>query len=123
MSNLQIGNEYILCLETGKCLSIEEVVKRYSNLEKKLEQFPNFKQNDFIKKHSNQKFFGLQVSYEKINFIALSLMILIGFYLLACTIAPLVNLNNQTFRIIFTTVGGIPSILYYSTFQTNYKRK
>ena len=89
MSNLQIGNEYILCLETGKCLSIEEVVKRYSNLEKKLEQFPNFKQNHFIKKHSNQKFFGLQVSYEKINFIALSLMILIGFYLLACTYRPI----------------------------------
>ena len=122
MFNLPIGTGYILCLETGKCLSIEEVVQRYSNLEKKLGQFPNFIQNDF-KKQRKQKFFGLQISYEKINFIALSLTIIIGFYLLACTIAPLVNLNNQTFRIIFTTVGGIPSILYYSTFQINYKRK
>jgi len=123
MSNLPIDNENIVCLETGKCLSIEEVVQSCSNLEKKLEHFPNFKQNDFIKKQRDQQFFGLQVSYEKINFITLSLMILIGFYLLACTIAPLVNLNNQTFRIIFTTVGGIPSILYYSTFQINYIRK
>lgn len=123
MYNLPIDNENIVCLETGKCLSIEEVVKRYSNLEKKLKHVPNFKKNGFIEKQRKQQFFGLQVSYEKINFFALSLMIIIGFYLLACTIAPLVNLNNQTFKIIFTTVGGIPSILYFSTFQINYIRK
>ena len=120
---MPIDNEYIFCLETGNCLSVEKIVQRCSNLEKKLDYVPDFKQNEINKKHSNQQFFGLQVSYEKINFIAFSLTIIIGFYLLACTIAPLVNLNNQTFRIIFTTVGGIPSILYFSAFQTNYKRK
>jgi len=123
MSILRIDNEYIFCLETGNCLSVEKIVQRCSNLEKKLDYVPEVKQNDINKKHNNHQFFGLQVSYEKINFIAFSLTIIIGFYLLACTIAPLVNLNNQTFRIIFTTVGGIPSILYFSAFQTAYKNK
>jgi len=123
MSILPIDNENIFCLETGNCLSVEKVVQRCSNQGKKLDHVPDFKQNVINKKHSNQLFFGLQVSYAKINFIAFSLTIIIGFYLLACTIAPLVNLNTQTFRIIFTTVGGIPSILYFSAFQNDYKNK
>ena len=56
-----------------------------------------------------------------VRFTAMSLIIIIGFYLLACTIAPLVNLNNQTIRVILTLVGGIPSILFYSKIQTNNK--
>lgn len=87
MLNLQIGNEYLFCLETGKCSSLEDVVQRCANLENKLEHVPNFKQNDFFKKHRNQQFFGLQDNCEKINFMALSLIIIIGFYLLGCTIA------------------------------------
>ena len=63
----------------------------------------------------------VQVSYANVKFIANSLIIITVFYLVACSIAPLVNLNNQTFRVIFTLVGGIPSILFDSKVQTSDK--
>ena len=63
----------------------------------------------------------IQANTSIVNFTAISLIIIIGLYLVACTIAPLVSLNNQTFRVIFTLVGGIPSILFYSKTQTKDK--
>jgi len=48
------------------------------------------------------------------TFIAIPLIIIIGLYLLACTIAPLVDLNTLTFRIIFTLAGGVPTLIFYS---------
>jgi hypothetical protein len=57
-----------------------------------------------------------------ITFIAIPLILIIGLYLLACTIAPVVNLNNQTFKIIFTLAGGIPTLLFYSKSQIKRKK-
>ena len=53
------------------------------------------------------------------TFIAIPLIIIIGYYLIACTIAPLVDLNNQTFRIIFTLAGGVPTLFL---FKKSYKK-
>jgi hypothetical protein len=44
--------------------------------------------------------------------IAIPLIMFIVFYLLACSIAPLVDLNNQTFKIIFTLAAGVPTLLF-----------
>ena len=160
MSNLQISDKLIFCLETGTWSSLEEVVQKSSNPEKKLDLILNLKQNAPLqtdnRKHifwPNPKTTGLnkleelqlhekstelkkkiedapgmgaspgkiQANTSIVNFTAISLIIIIGFYLLACTIAPLVNLNNQTIRVILTLVGGIPSILFYSKTQTNDK--
>ena len=55
------------------------------------------------------------------TFIAIPVIIVIGLYLLACAIAPLVDLNNLTFRLIFTLAGGVPTLIFYSKSQI--KRK
>ncbi|MEJ2241026.1 MAG: hypothetical protein P8Y18_02645 [Candidatus Bathyarchaeota archaeon] len=52
-----------------------------------------------------------------ITFVAIPLIIIIGLYLIACTVAPIAQLNNQTFKIIFTLAGGIPTLLFYSKGQ------
>jgi len=51
--------------------------------------------------------------------IAIPLIMIIAFYLLACSIAPIVNLNNQTFKIIFTMAGGVPTLFFYLKDQIN----
>jgi hypothetical protein len=48
------------------------------------------------------------------TFIAIPTIIMILLYLLACSVAPLVDLNNLTFRIIFTLTAGIPTLFFYS---------
>jgi hypothetical protein len=63
---------------------------------------------------SNVRFFD-----EIITFFAIPLIIIIGIYLLSCTIGPLVDLNNQTFKIIFTLTGGFPTLIFY--FKTHTK--
>ena len=50
--------------------------------------------------------------------IAIPIIMFIAFYLLACSIAPIVDLNNQTFKIIFTLAAGIPTLLFYLKNQT-----
>ena len=152
MSNLQISDKLIFCLETGTWSSLEEVVQKSSNPKQKLDLILNLKQNAPLqtdnRKHifwPNPKMTGLintieepqlheistelkkkienapgiraspckiQANTSIVNFTAISLIIIIGFYLVACTLAPLVNLNNQTFKLIFTFVGEIPSILF-----------
>ena len=161
--NLQIVNELIFCLETGKWFGLEEIVQKCAYQESKLDLILNFlKQNELLQMDDKNQVFRLnpkmtglinrleeiqsqeksreiqkkngkdslvirdslseaQVSHAIVNFTAISLIIIIGFYLVACTLAPLVNLNNQTFRLIFTLAGGIPSILFYSKIQTNNK--
>jgi len=42
---------------------------------------------------------------------------IIALYLIACIIAPLVHLNNQAFRIIFTLAGGAPTLFFYQKNQ------
>jgi len=54
-----------------------------------------------------------QVGEVVVTFIAIPLIMIIVLYLLACTIVPLVHLNNQTFRIIFTLAGGAPTLFFY----------
>ena len=44
--------------------------------------------------------------------IAIPVIMFIVFYLLACSIAPLVDLNNQNFKVIFTLAAGIPTLLF-----------
>jgi hypothetical protein len=52
-----------------------------------------------------------------ITFIGIPLIILIALYLVACSIAPIVQLNNQPFRVIFTLAGGVPTLFFYSKSQ------
>jgi len=63
----------------------------------------------------------IRVSDSILNLTAISFIIIIGYYLLASALGPLVDLNNQTFKVIFTLVGGIPSVLFYLKIQTNEK--
>ncbi len=58
-----------------------------------------------------------QVSEVLVTFIAIPLIMIIALYLVACVIAPLVDLNNQTFRIIFTLAGGVPTLFFYQKSQ------
>ena len=62
-----------------------------------------------------------QVTNSIVTFIVIPLILIIGLYLLACAIAPLVDLNNLTFRIMFTLAGGIPSLLFYLKSEINSK--
>gem|GEM_PF-3275111 len=52
-----------------------------------------------------------------VTFIATPLILIIVLYLLSCIIAPLVQLNNQTFKIIFTLAGGAPTLFFYQKTQ------
>ena len=47
------------------------------------------------------------------NFIAIPVIIIIGLYLVASAIIPLLHLNNHTFRIIFTLAGGVPTLIFF----------
>jgi hypothetical protein len=47
------------------------------------------------------------------NCVVIPLITLIGLYLIASAIDPLLQLNNQTFRITFTIAGGIPSLTLF----------
>jgi hypothetical protein len=58
-----------------------------------------------------------QVGEVIVTFIATPLIMIIALYLLSCIIAPLVHLNNQTFRIIFTLTGGAPTLFFYQKNQ------
>jgi uncharacterized membrane protein YbhN (UPF0104 family) len=55
------------------------------------------------------------------NCVAIPLIALIGLYLTASAIDPLLQLNNQTFRITFTIAAGIPAITLF--FKKNLSNK
>lgn len=126
MFKLSNTDESIFCLETRKWLGLEEIVQEFSHpkneIKENLSQKKSNKIVNRIRKGSPiilDSFPSFLINETFFNFIATSLIIIIGFYLLACTIAPVVNLNNQMFRVIFTIVGGVPSILFYSKNQTD----
>ena len=48
-----------------------------------------------------------------LSFFAIPCIMIIAFYLFACSIAPIVNLNNQTFKVIVTLTGGMPTLFFY----------
>lgn len=54
-----------------------------------------------------------QVSKTIEDFVAIPLIIIIGLYMVASAIVPFLHLDNQTFRIIFTLVGGIPTLTFF----------
>jgi hypothetical protein len=54
-----------------------------------------------------------EVSKALEDFIAIPLIILIGLYMVASAIVPFLHLDDQTFRIIFTLSGGIPSLTFF----------
>jgi hypothetical protein len=47
------------------------------------------------------------------NFVAIPLIIIIGLYMAASAIDPILQLNNPTFRVTFTVAGGIPSLTLF----------
>lgn len=47
------------------------------------------------------------------NFVAIPLIIVILIYMLASAIDPILNINNQTFRVVFTVAGGIPTLTLF----------
>jgi len=54
-----------------------------------------------------------QVSKTIEDFIAIPLIIIIVLYMVASAIVPFLNLDNQSFRIIFTLAGGIPTLTFF----------
>jgi hypothetical protein len=60
-----------------------------------------------------------QVEETLVTFVAMPLIMIIALYLLACAISPLINLNNQTFRIIFTATNGAPTLFLYQKSKSN----
>jgi len=47
------------------------------------------------------------------DFIVLPMIVLLGLYIVASLVDSMLQLNNQTFRALFTAVGGIPTLVYY----------
>ncbi|MCW4015558.1 MAG: hypothetical protein NWF06_04240 [Candidatus Bathyarchaeota archaeon] len=47
------------------------------------------------------------------DFVAIPLIILIGLYITASAIDPILHINNQTFKIIFTVTSGIPTLTLF----------
>ena len=62
-----------------------------------------------------------EINNTVINFVTTSLIIIIGFYLVSCTLAPLANLNNQIFNLTFTIIVGFPFIFLYFKDKINEK--
>ena len=128
MAKLSNADESIFCLETRKWFGLEEIIQEFSHpkneSKESLSQKKSNKIVNRIRKSSPimlESFPSFLINETFFNFIATSLIIIIALYLLACTIAPVVNLNSQMFRVIFTIVGGVPSILFYSKNQTDKK--
>ena len=57
MTNLQISDKLIFCLETGTWSSLEEVVQKSSNPEKKLDLILNLKQNALLQMDDRKHIF------------------------------------------------------------------
>ena len=47
------------------------------------------------------------------NLVAMPLIILIGLYITASAIDPLLHINSQMFRIVFTVAWSIPSLVLF----------
>jgi hypothetical protein len=47
------------------------------------------------------------------DFIIIPMIVLIGLYITAALVDSMLQWNNQTFRTLFTLVGGIPALALY----------
>ena len=47
------------------------------------------------------------------DFIVIPIVVLIGLYVTAAIIDSFLHLNNETFKLIFTGVGGVGFFIYY----------
>jgi hypothetical protein len=47
------------------------------------------------------------------DFIVIPVIVLLGLYITAALLDSMLQLNNQTFRTLFTLVGGIPALALY----------
>lgn len=56
---------------------------------------------------------GAQFPEVIVTVIKITLITIIALYLLACSIAPIFDMNNQTFKIIFTLAAGVPTLFFY----------
>jgi len=57
------------------------------------------------------------------NFVAIPIIILIGIYMIANSVAPFLNLNSLTFKIVFTISSGIPSLALFYMQKLNKQTK
>jgi hypothetical protein len=57
------------------------------------------------------------------NFVAIPLIILIGIYMIANSVAPFLNLNSLTFKVVFTISAGIPSLALFFMQKLNKQTK
>ena len=57
------------------------------------------------------------------NFVAIPLIILIGIYMIANSVAPFLNLNSLTFKVVFTISAGIPSLALFFIQKLNKQTK
>ena len=57
------------------------------------------------------------------NFVAIPLIILIGIYMIANSVAPFLNLNSLTFKVVFTISAGIPSLALFYMQKLNKQTK
>ncbi len=57
------------------------------------------------------------------NFVAIPIIILIGIYMIANSVAPFLNLNSLTFKIVFTISAGIPSLALFYMQKLNKQTK
>lgn len=47
------------------------------------------------------------------RFIVKPMIILLGIYIASVLVDSMLGLNNQTFQLVFTGVGGVPFLIYY----------
>ena len=47
------------------------------------------------------------------EFIVLPLIALIGIFVASSLVDSMLQINNETFRLVFTGVGGVPFLVYY----------
>ena len=47
------------------------------------------------------------------DFIVIPAIVLLGIYIAASLVDSMLQLNNETFKILFTLVGGVPALAYY----------
>ena len=57
------------------------------------------------------------------NFVAIPIIILIGIYMIANSVAPFLNLNSLTFKVVFTISAGIPSLALFFMQKLNKQTK
>ena len=57
------------------------------------------------------------------NFVAIPIIILIGIYMIANSVAPFLNLNSLTFKVVFTISAGIPSLALFYMQKLNKQTK